>query len=151
MNSFTKTDREFHWYKAYSVYLVLPIEDALTKNLRASERVKVGCMPEVFVMLILILWCAKCFDVARRVIWIGDTAITPIILNPLMFLIVLRLPNPNIGFKIVEVDAFIANHGGPKRLLVHFTDSLYGIKTSSFEFDIGILKETFRELTWLFA
>lgn len=52
----------------------------------------------------------------------------------------LRLPHPNRGFKITEPDDSIANHGGPKRLLLHFIDSLSRIETSSFQLDIGILK-----------
>ena len=58
----------------------------------------------------------------------------------------LRLPNPDRGFKITRVDAFIANNGGPKIFLLHFTDSLSGVKPSSFWFDIGILKETLESL-----
>lgn len=42
-------------------------------------------------------------------------------------------------------DSFIENHGGPKRLLPHFANSLSRLKLSSFQFDMDILKELFKE------
>ena len=108
-------------------------------------------MPKVFTMTKLVLWCEKRFDTARRVIQVVDTIVQPISLNLIVFQRMLRLPQPNKGFKITEVDDFISNNGGPKRLLLHFIDSLSRVKTSSFQFDIEILKETFREFAQLFA
>ena len=63
----------------------------------------------------------------------------------------LRLPKTNREFKIVETNDFITNQAGPKRLFPQFTDSLSRIKTNSFHFDIGLLKEPFKEFAWLFA
>ena len=63
----------------------------------------------------------------------------------------LQLPQPDKGFKIAQEKYFIANNGGPKRFILHFTNSLSQVKTSSFQLDIGILKEIFREFAWLFA
>ena len=68
VNSLAKTDRDFHWSRAYSQYLDLPVEDVLIKNLRASGLVKFGCMPGVFDVLELVMWHGKRFDVAIRVI-----------------------------------------------------------------------------------
>ena len=87
----------------------------------------------------------------KKKVQVGDTIVHLIRLNPIVFHGMLRLPHPNIGFNISEVDDFIANLSGPKRFLLHVTDSLARVKTSSFQFDIGILKETFREFPWLFA
>lgn len=72
-------------------------------------------------------------------------------MNPLVFQRMLRLSEPNKEFKIVEVDDFITNHGGPKILLPHFTNSFSALKTSSFYFDVDILKQPFKEYAWLFS
>ena len=63
----------------------------------------------------------------------------------------LRFPKSNREFKITKANDFIANQGGQKRLFPHFTNSLFGIKTNSFQIDIDILKEPFKEFAWLFV
>lgn len=63
----------------------------------------------------------------------------------------LRLQEPNKELKLPEMDDFVINHGRPKRLLPHFKDSLSGVKSNTFQFDINILKESFREFAWLFV
>ena len=63
----------------------------------------------------------------------------------------LRLPKPNKELKILEADDFITNHGGTKRLLTYFPDSLSGVKSNAFQFDIDLLMESFKEFAWLFA
>ena len=93
----------------------------------------------------------KHFDASRRLIYVGDTIVRPISLDPLVSQIMSRLPEPNREFNISEVDSFIANHGGPKRLLPHFLNSLSGLKSGSFHFDIYILKESFKKISWLFT
>ena len=78
------------------------------------------------------LWCSKFFNASRRIIQVGDNTIHPISLNPLVLQRMLRLLEPSKEFTIVEVDDFIKNHGGPKRLLPYFINSFYGLKTNSF-------------------
>ena len=63
----------------------------------------------------------------------------------------LRFPEINKEFKIVKADDSITYHGGPKRLFTYFTDSLSRLETTSFQFDVDILKSPFREFAWLFA
>lgn len=92
-------------------------------------------------------WCAKHFDPENRIIG----AVKPISLSPMVFHRMLRLPEANKEFRITEANGLITNQGGPKRLFPQFTDSLSRIKTNSFHFDIGLLKEPFKEFSWLFA
>jgi len=63
----------------------------------------------------------------------------------------LKLPEHNREFKIIEANDLIENHSAPKRLLPYFIDSLFGVKTNSLCFDINILKEPLREFAWLFT
>ena len=150
-NSLAKIDKEFHYSKAYSWYSDLPAEDTSSKCLGAIGLVKVGCMPKKFSVLELILWCSKHFDATKRIIRIGDSIVPPINLIPIMFQKIMKLPKFNKELKIPEAYAFITNNGGPKRLLTYFTDSLYGVKTNPYQFDINLLKEPSREFAQLFA
>lgn len=63
----------------------------------------------------------------------------------------LRLLEPNKEFKIAKVDEFITNQGGQKILLYYFTDSLSRLKIGSFQFDVDIHKQPFKEFACLFA
>lgn len=96
----------------------LPAEDILTHHLRASGLVKIECISKVFIAPKLVLWCAKRFDMTKRVIQVGDTIVQLISLNSIGVQKMLRLPHPHRGFNIVESYDFIANHGGPKTLLI---------------------------------
>ena len=91
------------------------------------------------------LWCATCFNALRRTIRIGDNTIQPISLNPLAFHRMLRLLEPNKELKLLEADELTINHGGPKILLPYFKDSLTRLKLNSFQFDIDIIKDPFKE------
>lgn len=112
---------------------------------------KDGCMPEAFGVLEFVLWCAKFSDASKRTIQVDDNTHHPISLSPLVFWKMLRLLEPNKELKLPEVDDFVTNYGGPKILLPYFVDSLFGLKLNSFQSDIDILKEMFREFSWLFA
>lgn len=148
-NSFANTKKYFHWSKAYNWHSYLCVEDITLKHLRTIGLVKIGCMPEVFSVPEFVLWHAKHYDASRRTILIGDNTIHPISLNPLAFQRMLRLLGPSKEFKLPEIDDYVMNHGGPKRLLAYFIDSLSRLKLNCFQFDIDILKDPFREFAWL--
>ena len=130
-NYLTKTDKEFHWTKAYSWYSDLRVKDIASRHLRTIGLVKVECMPKVFGVPKLASWCAKNFVLA--------------------FHKMLRFPKPNKELKLPKVDDFITNHGVRQRLLPHLTDSFFGVMSNSFQFDINILKDLSREFASLFA
>ena len=75
----------------------------------------------------------------------------PINLSPLVFQKILRFAKPNKELKLTEVDDFITNHGGPKRLLTYFSYSFSRVKINVFQFYIDFLKDPFMEFAWLFA
>ena len=82
----------------------------------------------------LVLWCSKRFDTTSRVIQVGEVSFPPLRLSLIVFQSMLRLPKKNKELKelkLVEVDSFIANNGGMKKLLSHFKDSLSGIKPNT--------------------
>lgn len=114
-NSLEKTDKEFHYTKAYKWYLDLCGEDIAFRHLRTIGLVKVGCMLSVFGVPNLALWCAKCFNASRRKMKVGDNIFSPISLSPLTFQKMLRLLEPNKELKLLEVNDFLTNHDGPKR------------------------------------
>ena len=57
----------------------------------------------------------------------------------------------NTELKLLEEDSFIENNGGPKKLLSYFRDALSGIKTNTYQFDTDLLKDPYKEFTWLFT
>ena len=132
LNSLEKIDKQFLLSRAYHWYSDLHANDVSSKFLRTTGLVNVGCMPEVFGVPEIMLWCSKHFDASRGVNQVGNNNIQRISLNPLVFHIMLRLANPNKEFKIAKADDFITNHVSPKRLLPYFKDSLSRLQTSSF-------------------
>ena len=108
------------------------IVSTASKHLKTIGLMKVGCMPKVFGLSELVLWCENNFNALKRTIQVGDNTILPISLSPIVFQKMLRLPEPNKELKIPKADDFITNHGARKRLLPHFTDSLSGVKSISF-------------------
>ena len=85
LNSLAKIDKWFHWSKEYSWYSDFPIEDTYSKHLKAIGLVKVGCMPEVFSVLELVLCCFKHFNATKRVFRVGESTMPPISLSPIIF------------------------------------------------------------------
>ena len=76
----------------------------------------------------------------------------PISLSPIVFYKILRLPKTNKELNLPKEKAFtITNNGAPKILLTYFTNSLYGVNTNAYKFDIDFLKDPFREFAWLFV
>lgn len=84
-NSLVKTNKEFHQSKVYSWYTDLHAKDVASKHLKTIGSVKIGCMPKVFGVPELLLWCEKHFNASKRTIQVGDNTIPPISLGPIVF------------------------------------------------------------------
>ena len=49
----------------------------------------------------------------------------------------------NKELRIIEVDSFITNNGGPNKLPSYFIESYFGIKPNTYMFDINLLKDLY--------
>lgn len=99
----------------------------------------------------MVLWCSKHFNAPKIVIFVNESTMPPTRLSPIVFHKMLRLLKLNKELKLPKEDAFIKNNDDPKTFLSYFTNSLNGVKTNVYQYDISFLKETFREFAWSFT
>jgi hypothetical protein len=79
------SNKVFHWSKDYGWYSSLAVEENHSNTLWMTRLAKVGCMPEVFSVPKLVLWCSKRFDTTKRVIHVSEASISLISLGPIVF------------------------------------------------------------------
>ena len=148
-SSLSKTDKDFHWSKDFGQYAKLSVEDKVTNHLRMTRIEKVGCM---LIFLVSLSWfygiAYQSFSEgnSHRRSWFSSYA-----LDSLVFQRMLQFPNPNRESKLLEFDSFITNNGDSKNILAQFFEVLSQIRSNSYQFDIDLLKEAYRELVWLFV
>jgi hypothetical protein len=115
LNTFAREDPKYHWSRAYRYYSTLPPEERDVDDVWISGITKEGCVPEVFDVKELVIWCTNNYEKDQRIIKLNGQS--PISLAPSTFIQMLRLPEPTTTFKVDEAKNFIKDKNGGRDLL----------------------------------